>query len=135
MEKNRMATMNIKKLVLVNGVPLMLSLLISNLYIFVDSIFVSHVSKKALTALALANLIQILMSALGVANAVGLNAVISKALGEKNDEEVKRSASAAIWLAFVFWIILAITSLFLLKPYFLSQSGGDQEIVIMVLLI
>ncbi len=128
MEKNRMATMNIKKLVLVNGVPLMLSLLISNLYIFVDSIFVSHVSEKALTALALANPIQILMSALGVANAVGLNAVISKALGEKNDEEVKRSAPAAIWLAFVFWIILAITSLFLLKPYFLSQSGEDQEI-------
>ncbi|MFQ6861632.1 MAG: MATE family efflux transporter [Beduini sp.] len=128
MEKNRMATMDIKKLVLVNGVPLMLSLLISNLYNFVDSIFVSHVSEKALTALALANPIQILMSALGVANAVGLNAVISKALGEKNDEEVKRSASAAIWLAFVFWIILAITSLFLLKPYFLSQSGGDHEI-------
>ena len=62
MEKNRMATMDIKKLVLVNGVPLMLSLLISNLYNFVDSIFVSHVSEKALTALALANPIQILMT-------------------------------------------------------------------------
>lgn len=54
-EENRMASMDIKKLVLINGIPLMLSLLISNLYNFVDSIFISHVSEKALTALALAN--------------------------------------------------------------------------------
>lgn len=128
MEKNRMATMDMKKLVLMNGVPLMFSLLISNLYNFVDSIFVSYISEKALTALALANPIQILMSALGVSNAIGLNALISKALGEKNNEEVKKIASTAIWLSFAFWIILAVSSLFVLEPYFLSQSGGDVEI-------
>lgn len=128
-EQNRMASMDMKKLVLINGFPLMLSLLISNLYNFVDSIFISHVSEKALTALALANPMQILISALGMANAVGLNSVISKALGEKNQEEVRKSASAAIWLAFAFWICLATLSLFILKPYFISQSGGDMEIV------
>lgn len=69
------------------------------------------------------------MSALGVANAVGLNAVISKALGEKNKEEVTKSASSAIWLAFAFWVCLATLSMFILKPYFISQSGGDMEIV------
>lgn len=69
------------------------------------------------------------MSTLGVANAVGLNAVISKALGEKNKEEVTKSASSAIWLAFAFWVCLATLSMFILKPYFISQSGGDMEIV------
>lgn len=129
MESNKLSTMDIKKLVLVNGIPLMLSLLINNLYNFVDSIFVSYISEKALTTLALANPIQILISSLGVANAVGLNALISRALGKKDEKEVKRIASAAIWLAVVFWIILAALSLVILKPYFLSQSGGDQEIM------
>lgn len=128
MEENKMATTPIKKLVLTTGIPLMISLLISNLYNFVDSIFVAHISEKALTALSLANPIQVLMSALGMANAVGLNAAISKALGKKDQKEVEQTATSAIWLAFIFWLILATLSLFILKPYFLSQSNHDLEI-------
>lgn len=129
MENNKLGTMTMKKLVLVNGIPLMLSLLISNLYNFVDSIFVSRISETALTALSLANPIQVLMSALGVANAVGVNAVISKALGKKDEDEIKNAASASIWLAFVFWIILALLEFVLIKPYFGFQTGGNQEIM------
>lgn len=129
MENNKLGTMTMKKLVLVNGIPLMLSLLISNLYNFVDSIFVSRISETALTALSLANPIQVLMSALGVANAVGVNAVISKALGKKDEDEIKNAASASIWLAFVFWIILALLEFVLIKPYFEFQTGGNQEIM------
>lgn len=96
MEENKMASAPIKKLVLTTGIPLMISLLISNLYNFVDSIFVAHISEKALTALSLANPIQVLMSALGMANAVGLNAAISKALGKKDQKEVEQTATSAI---------------------------------------
>lgn len=125
MEENKMASAPIKKLVLTTGIPLMISLLISNLYNFVDSIFVAHISEKALTALSLANPIQVLMSALGMANAVGLNAAISKALGKKDQKEVEQTATSAIWLAFIFWLILVILSIFILKPYFLSQSNHN----------
>ena len=63
-------------LVLRTGVPLMISLLINSLYNFVDSVFVSRISEEALTALSLAAPVQILMSAMGLGIAVGLNAVI-----------------------------------------------------------
>lgn len=128
MKEQKMAVMDMKRLVLVNGIPLILSLFISNLYNFVDSVFVSRISEDALAALAIANPIQILFSALGLANAVGLNAVISRALGDHDEAKVKKAASAAVWLAFAFWILIFITALFLIRPYFLSQSGGNEQV-------
>lgn len=74
--ENNMGTAKISGLVLKTGVPLMVSLMINSLYNFVDSVFVSRVSEDALTALSLAAPIQILMSAMGLGIAVGLNAVI-----------------------------------------------------------
>ena len=79
---NPMGTERVSGLVLRTGVPLMISLLINSLYNFVDSVFVSRISEEALTALSLAAPVQILMSAMGLGIAVGLNAFISKALGE-----------------------------------------------------
>lgn len=78
-----MGTRRMSSLVLLTGIPLMLSLLVNSLYNFVDSMFVSRVSEDALTTLSLASPVQLLVSALGLGNAVGLNALISKALGEK----------------------------------------------------
>lgn len=77
----------------------MISLLINSLYNFVDSVFVSRISEDALTALSLAAPVQIIMSAMGLGIVVGLNAVISKALGEQDTEKVKRTVSAAFVLA------------------------------------
>ncbi len=86
--ENKMGTEKMSRLIIATGIPLMLSLLINSLYNFVDSIFVSRVSEDALTALSLASPVQILVSALGFGNAVGLNAVISKALGEGMSDRV-----------------------------------------------
>lgn len=88
--ENKMGTGKMSRLIITTGIPLMLSLLINSLYNFVDSVFVSRVSEDALTALSLASPVQILVSALGFGNAVGLNAVISKALGEGRSDRVKR---------------------------------------------
>lgn len=57
-----------------------------------------------------------------------LNAAISKTLGKKDQKEVEQTATSAIWLAFIFWLILVTLSLFILKPYFLSQSNHNLEI-------
>lgn len=97
--ENEMGTQKVSRLILTTGIPLMLSLLINSLYNFVDSVFVSRVAEDALTALSLAAPVQVFVSALGLGNAVGLNAAISKALGEKNPGKVKRIASAAIFIA------------------------------------
>ena len=91
--ENAMGTERMGKLILMTGLPLMLSILINSLYNFVDSVFVSRVSEEALTALSLASPVQIFISALGFGNAVGLNAVISKALGEERPDKVSTGSS------------------------------------------
>lgn len=123
-----MGTQRMSKLILSTGVPLMFSLLINSLYNFVDSVFVSRVSEEALTALSLAAPVQVLVSALGFGNAVGLNAVISKALGENRPDRVKKAANAAIFIALCSWVLIAVLALILVKPYFLWQSGGNERI-------
>lgn len=123
--ENNMGTAKISGLVLTTGVPLMISLLINSLYNFVDSVFVARISEDALTALSLAAPVQILMSAMGLGIAVGLNAVISRALGEQNREEVKKTASAALVLAFLAWVLVVLLEVFFLKTYFRWQSGGN----------
>lgn len=130
MEKteNIMETMGIPKLILKISIPMMLSLLINSLYGVVDSIFVSRISEDALTALSLSSPVQILVAALGCGVAVGLNSVISRALGEKNEEAVKRTASAAMWLAMTAYILIVVLCIFFIRPYFRWQSGGNTVI-------
>ena len=89
--KNKLAEMPIRPLLYTMAVPLMLSLLIQSLYNIVDSIFVARLSEKALTAASLVYAIQFLMIAIGVGTAVGLNALLSRKLGQKKPEEACRA--------------------------------------------
>ena len=127
-EENSMGTQKISKLILTTGIPLMLSLLINSLYNFVDSVFVSRVAEDALTALSLAAPVQVLVSALGLGNAVGLNAAISKALGEGKPDQVKKTANAAIFLALCAWVLISAACLLGVRWYFDWQSGGNETI-------
>ena len=128
MAENSMGTARMNSLILKTGIPLMLSLLINSLYNFVDSVFVSRVAEDALTALSLAAPVQVLVSALGLGNAVGLNAAISKALGERKPDEVKKTASAAIFLAVCAWALISVACVLGVKWYFDWQSGGNEAI-------
>lgn len=130
MEKeNKMGTEPIPPLLLKTAIPLMLSLLANNLYNMVDSIFISHMSEDALTALSMASPVQQLMAALGCGIAVGLNAAVSKALGEKNQEKAKKTASAAIFLGICAWLIIMLCCILFVRPYFQWQAGQNQRIV------
>ena len=128
MEENKMGTIPVSRLVISMALPLMLSLLINSLYNFVDSVFVARVSEDALTAISLAAPMQLIVSSLCLGNAVGLNAVISRALGEKNQKKVKDAASAALFLAFCSWILNSILCIAFARIYFESQSGGNEAI-------
>ncbi len=121
-KENIMGIMPVPKLVISTGVPLMLSLLINFLYNFVDSVFVSHVSENALTAVSLSAPIQILVATLGCGNAVGLDAVISKALGEKNYGKVKKTVSVSIFIALCEWILITLSCLLFINLYFKWQA-------------
>lgn len=127
-KENPMETMPLSRLIIRIGIPLMLSLLISSLYNVVDSVYVSYVSEEALTAVSLAAPVQTLMAALGSGIAVGLNAVVSRALGEKDEEKAKKAASAAIFLAICAWLLIAVCGLLFIEPYFTWQAGGNERI-------
>lgn len=127
--ENKMGTEPVPSLLLKTAVPLMLSLLANNLYNMVDSIFISHLSEDALTALTIASPIQQLMAALGCGVAVGLNAAVSKALGERDREKGKKTASAAIFLGICSWLLITLCCFLFVEPYFSWQTDGNQVIM------
>ena len=96
--RNKLAEMPIRPLLYTMAVPLMLSLLVQSLYNIVDSIFVARLSETALTAASLVYSIQFLMIAVGVGTAVGLNALLSRKIGEHKPEEACRAATTGLFL-------------------------------------
>ncbi|MBR1684032.1 MAG: MATE family efflux transporter [Clostridia bacterium] len=115
-KQNKMGVMPIPKLLLSMAVPLMLSLLVQSLYNIVDSIYVSAISEKALTATSLAYPVQILMIALGVGTAVGINALLSRLLGQKNLKEVSKGAATGLVLSALSSCIFILVGLFFARP-------------------
>lgn len=126
--ENLMGATPIPRLMIKTSIPLIVSLLVNNLYNLVDSVFVSYVSEDALTGISLAAPLQMIMIALGCGLAVGLNAMVSKALGEKKRDEVKKATSAAIVMAFGAYLINVIVCLLIVEPYFEWQAGGNEII-------
>lgn len=123
-----MGTIPIPRLIIKTSIPLIISLLVNNLYNLVDSIFVARVSEEALTGISLASPLQMIMIALGCGLAVGLNAMVSRSMGEKKREEVKKTTSAAIVMAFGAYLINVIVCLLVVKSYFAWQAGGNEAI-------
>ncbi len=111
-KQNKMGVMPIPQLLLSMAIPLMLSLLVQSLYNIVDSIYVSRISEKALTATSLVYPVQILMIALGVGTAVGINALLSRLLGQKKKVEVTKGATTGLVLAVLSSCLLILLGLF-----------------------
>ena len=99
--ENKMGVMPVNKLLISMSVPMMLSMLIQALYNVVDSMFVAQVSENALTAVSLAFPIQNLMIAVGTGTGVGINALLSRSLGEKNFKRVNKTANHAVFLSLI----------------------------------
>lgn len=100
--------MPIRPLLYTMAVPLMLSLLVQSLYNIVDSIFVARLSEAALTAASLVYSIQFLMIAVGVGTAVGLNALLSRKIGEQKPEEACRAATTGLFLMLISSFLFSI---------------------------
>ena len=126
-QENIMGTMAINPLLVKLSIPMMVSMLVQALYNVVDSIFVSHVSEGALTAVSLAFSLQNMMIAVGVGTGVGVNALLSKSLGEKDQERANRTAENGIFLALCSFAAFFIIGLTCMKPYFYAQTS-DVEI-------
>ena len=112
-KKNKLADMPIQSLLYTMAIPLMMSLLIQSLYNIVDSIFVAKLSENALTAASLVYSIQFLMIAVGVGTAVGLNAVLSRKIGENKTDEACQVATTGLFLMLITAFLFSFTGIFL----------------------
>lgn len=127
-KENKMGVMPINKLLFSMSIPMMISMLVQALYNVVDSIFVAQISENALTAVSLANPVQMLMIAIGAGTGVGVNALLSRSLGEKNYEKASEVAKNGIFLSFVCYLVFLCVGLFVVEPFFHAQTA-DAEIV------
>ena len=130
MEENKMGVMEIKKLIMTMSLPIMISMLVQALYNIVDSMFVARVSDNALAAVSLCYPIQMIIVAVACGTAVGLNALLSRYLGQGKPKEANQVALHGILLALVNWLIFAVIGIFFSEA-FLKLFSTDQEIVSM----
>ena len=128
LKENKMGVMPVTKLVITMSLPIIASMLIQALYNIVDSMFVAKLNENALTAVSLAFPIQNLMIAVASGTAVGVNALLSRSLGEKNYDKVNKIAVNGIVLAFVGYLLFLIFGIFASEIFFRSQTDNPEII-------
>ena len=116
LQENKMGVMPVGKLIANMALPMVISMLVQALYNVVDSIYVSQVSESAVTALSLAFPIQNLLIGFAVGIGVGVNSLLSKSLGEKNQEAANRAAGNGIVLMAIAMVLFVLFGLFGVRP-------------------
>ena len=127
-QENIMGTMPIGKLIVKMSLPMMFSMLVQSLYNIVDSIFVARLAEKALTAVTLAMPLQSIMTAVTVGLSVGVNAVLSKYLGEQNKDGVNCAAGNGLLMEWMTFILFFLIGIFGVEPFFEIQTS-DPDII------
>ena len=133
-QKNKMAELPMKKLLLKMGLPMIVSMVLQALYNVIDSIFVANMGEQgaiANQALTLAFPIQILIIAVGVGTGIGLNALLSKSLGERDQEKANKVAGNGIFLSICIFIVFLLFGLFGSKWFISLFAGANQEVISM----
>ena len=126
--ENKMGVMPVGKLLIQMALPMMISMLVQALYNIVDSIFVGYISENALTAVSLAFPIQNLMIAVATGTGVGINALLSMRLGQKNQNAVNDTAMNGLFLSLCSTLIFIVLGFTIPEVYFKSQTT-DLEII------
>jgi len=121
-KENKMGTMPVNRLLLSMSVPIMISMLIQALYNIVDSMYVAQISEDALTAVSLAFPYQNLMIAVGTGTGVGVNALLSRSLGEKNFKLANRTANNSLFLALIISVFFAVLGIVFARPFIAMQT-------------
>lgn len=130
MNENKMETMPVNKLLITMAAPMVLSMLIGALYNVVDSLFVSNYGENALSAVSLAFPIQNIIIATGTGIGVGINALLSRFLGEKKQKKVNQTSLHGIILGIGFYILVLLFGIFCVKGFYMVQTN-DTEIISM----
>ena len=128
LQENKMGVMPIGKLLVNMALPMIISMLVQALYNVVDSIYVSRISESAVTALSLAFPVQNMQIGFAVGIGVGINALLSKSLGEGNQETANRTAGNGMVLMFIVTVAFMLFGMFGVRPYYEMQSDVAQTV-------
>ena len=129
LKENKMGVMPMPKLMLSMGLPMIISMIVQAFYNIVDSYFVSritddtveHIGEYAVNALTLAYPVQLLIIAVGVGTGVGINALLSRSLGEKNFERAGKIAGNAIFIGLCTYIVFMLFGFFGTDAFLLAD--------------
>jgi putative MATE family efflux protein len=128
LQENKMGTMPVGKLLFNMALPMILSMVVQALYNVVDSIYISQISESAVTALSLAFPVQNMQIGFAVGIGVGVNSLLSKSLGEQNQEAANRAAGNGMFLMFVAVVIFMLFGIFGARPFFEMQSDVTETV-------
>ena len=127
-QENKMGTMPVNRLLVTMSLPMVISMLVQAMYNIVDSIFVSMISQSALTAVSMAFPVQNLIIAVSAGTCVGVNALLSRSLGEHNQKNADSAAANGVFLAFLGFVAFALFGLFGSRLFFESQTDNQEMI-------
>ena len=122
LQENKMGVMPVGKLLVNMALPMIISMLVQALYNVVDSIYVSQISESAVTALSLAFPVQNLQIGFAVGIGVGVNSLLSKSLGQRDQEAANRTAGNGMVLMFIVTAAFMLFGIFGVRPYYEMQS-------------
>ena len=128
LQENKMGVMPVGKLLFNMATPMILSMLVQALYNIVDSIYVSQISESAVTALGLAFPIQNIQIGFGTGVAVGVNALLSKSLGEGNRERANQAAGNGIFLILIGCVLFMLFGAFGSRFFYEIQSDVAETV-------
>ena len=123
LKENKMGVMPVGKLLMNMALPMIISMLVQALYNVVDSIYVSRISESAVTALSLAFPVQNMQIGVAVGIGVGINSLLSKSLGEGNQEAANRTAGNGMVLMLISTAAFMLFGMFGVRPYYEIQSA------------
>lgn len=123
--QNKMGTMPIGKLLVSMSLPMIISMLVQAMYNIIDSIFVAQINEEALTAVSLAFPLQSLMIAVSAGTCVGVNALLSRSLGERNQEAADKTAVTGLFLAVLSFLVFALFGLIGSRFFFKCQTSNQ----------
>lgn len=129
-QENKMGILPVNHLLVTMAVPLIISMLVQAAYNIVDSLYVSRLSEDALTAVSLAFPIQTVMIAVANGNGVGVNSLLSRALGEKHFDEANQAANHGLLLSLCSFLLFVVVGLTVTAPFYHSQVSAGSEIAI-----
>lgn len=129
-QENKMGVMPEGKLLISMSLPMMISMFVQALYNIADSAFVSKISEDALTAVSLAFPLQTLLIAIGAGTGVGVNALVSRALGERDFDKANKTATNGVFVYLLSYIFVALIGLLAVKPFYAWQTEPGQDAIL-----